>query len=190
VGPGGGTRVACLAAVAGNVLIAISPVFVGIAAGRLLTGLSLGLALVLGPVLARSTGGARLVGLFGAAVTVGTAAAFGVGSVMRGTGIDWRVDFVVAAVLALAALAALPPAPSVEISAGSVLALARRSSRRLPAWRLELLFMTALGVPHVLGVWLIPYLTDEAGFSAGLAGVFGVALVRDERPLSPRGLAA
>ena len=109
VGSNGGIRVACLAAVAGNAVIAISPVFAGIAAGRLLTGFSLGLALVLGPVLARSAGSGRLVGLFGASVTIGTAAALGVGSLMRGGDIDWRIDFVVAALLALLALAALRP---------------------------------------------------------------------------------
>ncbi|MQA74199.1 MAG: MFS transporter [Solirubrobacterales bacterium] len=187
IGAGGATRVACLAAVAGNVMIAISPAFAVIAAGRLLTGLSLGLALVLGPVLARAAGGVRLVGLFGASVTIGTAAALGVGSLMRGAGVDWRIDFVVAALIALVAFAALPAVASVEISAGSVLALARRSSRRLPAWRLELLFMTALGVPYVLGVWLIPYLTDEAGFSAALAGIFGVVLYATSAVFRPEG---
>ena len=187
VGSRGATRLTCVAAAVGNVVIAVSPVFAGIAVGRLLTGFSLGLALVLGPVLARGAGGVRLVGLFGAAVTVGTAAALGAGSLMRSAGIDWRIDFVLAALLGLVALAALPAAPTVEISAGSVLALASRSSRRLPAWRLELLFMTALGVPYVLGVWLIPYLTDDVGFSAGLAGILGVVLYATAAVFRPEG---
>ncbi|MGH2986256.1 MAG: MFS transporter, partial [Solirubrobacterales bacterium] len=138
-------------------------------------------------VLARKAGGVRLVGLFGGSVTIGTAAGLGAGSLMRGAGIDWRLDFVLAALIAVVALVALPAAASVEISAGSVLALARRSARRLPAWRLEFLFMTALGVPYVLGVWLVPFLTEDAGFSAGLAGVLGFVLFAMAAVMRPEG---
>lgn len=187
IGSGGAARSACLAAIAGNAVVAASPVFAGIAAGRLLAGYSLGMTLVMGPVLARKAGGVRLVGLFGGSVTIGTAAGLGAGSLMRGAGIDWRWDFVLAALVAVLSLVALPAAASVEISAGSVLALARRSARRLPAWRLEFLFMTALGVPYVLGVWLVPYLTEDAGFSAGLAGVLGFALFAMAAVMRPEG---
>lgn len=187
IGSGGATRSACVAAIAGNLLIAASPVFAGIAAGRLLAGYSLGMTLVMGPVLARKAGGVRLIGLFGGAVTIGTAAGLGLGSLMRGAGIDWRWDFVLAALVAGLALVTLPAATSVEITSGSVLALARRSARRLPAWRLEFLFMTALGVPYVLGVWLVPFLTEDAGFSAGLAGVLGFALFAMAAVMRPEG---
>ena len=112
IGSGGAARSACLAAIAGNVVIAASPASPGIAAGRLLAGYSL---------------------------------------------------------------------------AGSVLALARRSARKLPAWRLEFLFMTALGVPYVLGVWLVPFMTEDAGFSAGLAGVLGVVLYAMAAVMRPEG---
>jgi predicted MFS family arabinose efflux permease len=187
IGSGGAARTGCLAAVAGNAVVAASPVFAGIAAGRLLAGFSLGLTLVMGPVLARKAGGVRLVGLFGGSVTIGTAAGLGAGSLMRGAGIDWRLDFVLAALVAVVALAALPAAASVEITGGSVLALARRSARRLPAWRLEFLFMTALGVPYALGVWLVPYLTEDAGFSAGLAGALGFVLFAMAAVMRPEG---
>jgi predicted MFS family arabinose efflux permease len=187
IGSGGATRSACVAAIAGNLLIAASPVFAGIAAGRLLAGYSLGMTLVMGPVLARKAGGVRLIGLFGGAVTIGTAAGLGLGSLMRGAGIDWRWDFVLAALVAGLALVTLPAATRVEITSGSVLALARRSARRLPAWRLEFLFMTALGVPYVLGVWLVPFLTEDAGFSAGLAGVLGFALFAMAAVMRPEG---
>jgi hypothetical protein len=180
-------RITCLAAVVGNVVIAVSPVFVGVAAGRLLAGVGLGMALVLGPVLARRAGGVRLVGLFGGSVTIGVAAAVGAGSVLRGAGVDWRLDFVLAAVVAATALVVLPPVPAAAVSSGSVIALARRTVGSLPAWRLELLFMTALGVPYVLGVWLIPFLTEDAGLSTALAGALGVGLYALNAVLRPEG---
>src|SRR5262245_26774535 len=52
LGVGGAARMTCLAALVGNVVIAVSPAFAGVAAGRLLAGIGLGMALVLGPVLA------------------------------------------------------------------------------------------------------------------------------------------
>lgn len=186
-GVAGATRACCAAGVLGNAAIALSPAFGGVAAGRLLAGVCLGLALVLGPVLARRTGGVRLVGLFGASVTIGTAVALGAGSLMRGAGIDWRLDFALAAAISLAALALTPAPGEAGVPAGSVLALARRSARRLPAWRLELLFMTALGVPYILGVWLVPYLTGAAGFAAGAAGALGVMLFATAAFLRPEG---
>jgi predicted MFS family arabinose efflux permease len=187
IGSGAGARVACLAALAGNVLIAVSPAFAGVAAGRLLAGFSLGLVLVLGPVLARKAGGVGLVGVFGGSVMLGTAAGLGAGSALRAAGVDWRLDFALAAAMALVALLALPAAASVEVASGSVVRLARRSASRLPAWRLELLFMTALGVPYVLGVWLVPYLTEDVGFAAGLAGALGVVLCAISTVFRPEG---
>ena len=180
-------RTTCLAAVVGNVVIAVSPAFAGVAAGRLLAGVGLGMALVLGPVLARRAGGVRLVGLFGGSVTIGVAAAVGAGSVLRGAGVDWRLDFVLAAVVAASALVVLPPVPAAAISSGSVIALARRTVGSLPAWRLELLFMTALGIPYVLGVWLIPFLTKDAGLSTALAGALGVGLYALNALMRPEG---
>jgi hypothetical protein len=180
-------RITCIAALAGNVVIALSPAFAGVAAGRLLAGVGLGMALVLGPVLAGRAGGVRLVGLFGASVTIGVAAAVGAGSLMRGAGVDWRLDFALAAVIAAAALLVLPPVPTAAVSSGSVIALASRTVGSLPAWRLELLFMTALGVPYVLGVWLIPFLTEDAGLSTALAGALGVGLYALNALMRPEG---
>jgi hypothetical protein len=118
---------------------------------------------------------------------VGVAAAVGSGSVLRGAGIDWRVDFVLAAVVAASALVVLPPVPAAAVSSGSVIALARRTVGSLPAWRLELLFMTALGVPYVLGVWLIPFLTENAGLRTALAGALGVGLYALNAVMRPEG---
>jgi MFS transporter, CP family, cyanate transporter len=187
IGETSALRSCCLAALAGNVLIALSPVYAGAAAGRLLAGISVGLALVLGPVLARGAGGVRLVGIFGAGVTLGTAAALGAGSLMRAAGIDWRWDFALAAAIATLALLGLPRPGAAPSSAGSVLALLRRSATRLPAYRLELLFMTALGIPYVVGVWLIPYLTGEAAFGAAFAGALGVTMYATSAVFRPEG---
>jgi hypothetical protein len=153
VGAGAGARLSCATALAGNLVITVSPWFAGVALGRLATGFSLGLALVLGPVLARRAGGVRMVGLFGGAVTLGTAAGLGAGSLLRAAGVDWRIDFALAAAVAGGALVTLRTAADVEVSSGSVIRLARSTARSLPAWRLELLFMTSLGLPYVLGLW-------------------------------------
>ena len=187
VGPDAALRVMVLAALAGNVVVALSPWFAGVAFGRTLAGVALGLALVLGPVFAREAGGDRYVGAFGASVTLGVAGAIGVGSVMRSVGVDWRLDFALAAAIAAVALLALPTAPDKGIPSGSVLALARRWGRSARAWRLELLFTTALGIPYVLGVWLVPFLDQVTGLSIGLAGVLGATMFALNAAFRPEG---
>ena len=187
IGADRAARGACAAAIAGNVILALSPDYEGLAAGRMLVGIGLGLTLVLGPVLAREAGGVSLVGIFGGAVTLGVAAAIGCGSLLRSAGVDWRIDFAVAAAVALAALLLLPRVGEATVPSGSVLAVARRALRRLPVWRLELLFTTALGIPYLLGVWLVPYLITDTGLSAEAAGVLGVAMYALTAVLRPEG---
>ena len=187
IGAGHAARLACVAALLGNVALALSPDYAGLAAGRVLAGIGLGLALVLGPVLARQAGGVRLVGTFGGSVMLGVAAALGAGSLMRAAGVDWRIDFALAALVATLALAMLPSSARAEIPSGSVLAILRLSIRRPAAWRLELLFTTALGLPYVLGVWLVPYLTSDAGLSAATAGALGVVMYALTTLLRPEG---
>jgi hypothetical protein len=187
VGAGAGARLSCATALAGNLVITVSPWFAGVALGRLATGFSLGLALVLGPVLARRAGGVRMVGLFGGAVTLGTAAGLGAGSLLRAAGVDWRIDFALAAAVAGGALVTLRTAADVEVSSGSVIRLARSTARSLPAWRLELLFMTSLGLPYVLGLWAVPFLTEDVGLSAAFAGALGVLLYAISAVMRPEG---
>ena len=177
IGTAQAARLACALALAGSLVVAASPVYAGLGAGRALAGFGLGLTAVAGPVLAKELGGVRLVGVFGGAITLGVAAALGVGSLMRAVGIDWRLDFLVAAAVAAAGLVTVPSGQgAAPVASGSVLALLRRSASQASAWRLELLFTTALGVPYVLGIWLVPYLTREAGAAAELAGLLSVAL--------------
>ena len=180
IGTARACQLACALALAGSVVAALAPEYWVLGVGRVVSGVGLGLAIVAGPVLAKEAGGVRLVGLFGAGVQLGVAGALAAGSVMRGAGVDWRVDFAVAAVAALLALVALALAPRseerAEIPSGSVLALVRRAATSWSAWRIELLFTTALGVPYILGVWLVPYLTEDAHVSSELAGLLSVAL--------------
>jgi hypothetical protein len=138
-------------------------------------------------VLARQIGGVKLVGTFGGSVMFGVAAALGLGSLMRSAGLDWRLDFALAALVAGVALVMLPATAAATIPSGSVLATFRRSVRRPAAWRLELLFTTALGVPYVLGVWLVPFLITDTGLSAEAAGLLGVAMYALTTVLRPEG---
>ena len=47
--------------------------------------------------------------------------------------------------------------------------------------------MTALGVPYVIGIWLIPYLTGDVAFSLGFAGVLAVVMFATSAVLRPEG---
>lgn len=100
-------RIACLATIAGNVLIVVTPVVAGLVAGRIVAAASLGLVPVLAPVYARQMGGVRLMGILGASIQLGVASALIVGSVLAGEGIDWRVGFAVSAALGVVALLVL-----------------------------------------------------------------------------------
>src|SRR5262245_46042435 len=78
----GGLRLCCLGCLVGNLLVAARPVF-GVALGaRVLSGIGLGLAFLFGGVYARHEGGDRLVGLFGAGITLGMAFALAIGAVL------------------------------------------------------------------------------------------------------------
>src|SRR5215472_4942822 len=105
----GVVRAAAAAAVvmaAGHVVFALSPVFAGLLAARVVVGAGAGLALVAGPVLARELGGVRLLGLLGGAITLGIATALGLGSVLQDAGVDWRIGFAVSAAICASPLLA------------------------------------------------------------------------------------
>ena len=187
VGSVAGVRTCCLAGIAGNLIIAASPAIAGVAAGRLVTGVSLGLTLVARP----GSGAPCRRGQARRRVRRGGHDRDGRGPRRR------KLD-----AIGRARLAARfrprggdqPAGPTGtagggrrEISAGSVFGLVRRSTRVLPAWRLELLFMTALGVPYVIGIWLIPYLTGDVAFSLGFAGVLAVVMFATSAVLRPEG---
>jgi predicted MFS family arabinose efflux permease len=78
-----GLRMSCGLGATGNAMCALSPVFAGLAAGRLIAGLALGAAFLFGGAFARAVGGARLIGVFGVGVTLGVAIALALGACSR-----------------------------------------------------------------------------------------------------------
>jgi DHA1 family purine ribonucleoside efflux pump-like MFS transporter len=172
-----GLRLCCLVCFAGNILFAISPVFGLLLAARVLVGLGLGLAFLFGGVFARDTGGGRLVGVFGAGITLGIACALGVGALMEDAGLDWRLSFALSALLGASALPLLPShsgakAPRHE-PPGELFAEAARSPR---FWRLEMVAVSAFSIPIVIGAWLVHYLATEGGLSTSTAGLIAFGL--------------
>jgi predicted MFS family arabinose efflux permease len=87
------------------VVFAASPLFSGLLLGRVLVGLRAGFAFVVGPIMvARTSGGLRLLGLFGGAVTLSIALALEIGGVLQDVGLDWRIGFVISAIVGISAL--------------------------------------------------------------------------------------
>ena len=171
-----GLWLACLLLVAGNVVIALSPAFAGVAVGRALPGVGFALVNVFGAVHAQQAGGVRLIGVFGASIQLGIAGALAVGSGLAALGVDWRVGFAISALLGLAALVAIPPrevdpaAPAAPAPAPAGAGFLRVAVRHARVYRLALLFIAIYGVPMVLGAWLVEYLVRDGGLSTALAG--------------------
>ena len=181
----------------GSLLFAVGPDVALLAAGRLLAGVALGLAAVLGPVFARATGGVRRVGAFGASFQLGIAGGLGVGSALADGDVDWRVGFVVSALVAVAAVPFLwTENVDVDLQPGRRGFL--RAAIGSPAvMRLGLLFMAMFAVPLTLGAWFVHYVTEDGGLRTALAGglafvLFGVsALMREVGgTLASRGVSA
>jgi MFS family permease len=162
--------VAIVLCAAGNVVFAVSPVVAGLVAGRAIAGFGLGLAVVVGPVFARATGGVARVALFGAAIQLGIAGGLGVGAILGDLGVDRRPTFALSAAIAVSPLPLLMgrEGPSYERSVGGgFVKLAVRSSR---AWRIGALFIAVFAVPLILGSWLVHYLSVDNGLAAATAG--------------------
>jgi len=83
-----GIWASCLLSIAGNLVFAAGDSVAVLATGRVLAGLAFGLAAVFIPTYARVIGGVKMVGLFGAGLTLGVAAALLLGSVLEGAGVD------------------------------------------------------------------------------------------------------
>ena len=77
IGAANGARTACLCCGAGNLVCALAPSIGVLLAGRLVAGFGLGLAFLIGPAIARTLGGVRMVGVFGAALMGGIGVALG-----------------------------------------------------------------------------------------------------------------
>jgi predicted MFS family arabinose efflux permease len=154
----------------GHVVFALSPAYAWLIVARILVGIGCAFALIAGPVMARELGGVRLLGLFGGSITLGIAAALGLGSVLADAGVDWRVGFVISAAVCTMPLfvlpGRLPGAPAARPDRAFILAALRSGSM----WRLLVLFVAANGVPLIVGAWLVAYLTRHAGVHTAVAG--------------------
>ena len=171
----GGLRLACAMLIAGNLVFALTPVFGGLALGRILPGLAFALVNTLGAVWAREAGGIRLLGVFGASIQLGIAGALLLGSALSDLGVDWRIGFLVSAGLAAAALASIPADASQGTAPQRAGGFLRAAMRHARVYRLALLFVSIYGVPLTLGAWLIEYLGREGDVEKALAG--GIAFL-------------
>jgi predicted MFS family arabinose efflux permease len=176
-------RLACGLIVAGNLIFALSPVFAGLAIGRILPGIGFAITTTVGIVWARHVGGVRLLGVFGASIQLGIALALLTGSLLADAGVDWRVGFVLSAALAAVAFVVIPgdaqSPPLPERRSAGFLGLAVRSAR---VYRLALMFISIYGVPMILGAWMIEYLSSEGDVAKSIAGLssfllFGMSAV-------------
>jgi len=167
----------CLLSILGNVIFALGDSVAVLAAGRVFAGLAFGLAAVFVPTYARVMGGVRMVGLFGAGLTLGVAGALLLGSILQGAGVDWRVAFWITAALGAIALPILPnEAVPVKRAASEGEGLVREALSNPAWWRVQLLGIATLDLPLIVGAWLVHYLATEVAMSASEAGILAFAL--------------
>lgn len=176
IGAATGAKVSAFLCGAGNVVCAAGPSYGWLIAGRIVAGAGLGISLVLGPAVARAAGGVRLLGIFGAGIMLGVAAALGIGGALADAGVDWRVAFAVSAAVGFSSLPLLPSRVEVAPAGGRRPGDLRRILRSLPEWRLLLLFVAILAAPLVISAWFNHYLITDGGTGAGVAGLLAFAL--------------
>jgi predicted MFS family arabinose efflux permease len=176
----------CVLSIVGNLIFAAGDSVAVLAIGRVFAGLAFGLAAVFVPTYARAVGGVKMLGLFGAGLTLGVAAALLLGSILQGEGVDWRVAFLITAGLAAASLPLLPnERVEIQRTASEGEGLIREALTNQAWWRVQLLGVAALDLPLIVGAWLVHYLITGYGLSAAEAGglsflLFGIsAVMRD-----------
>jgi cyanate permease len=170
-------RLAPLLLAAGNVISALASAFWVVLAGRVVLGVGVAIVLVLAPIAGRSVGGARLIGIYGGAISIGVAVSLALGGALESAGVDWRVNFGIAALLGGAAspffFGRFPDTPETRKRAGRELA---RAFLTRTYWPVALLFVLVAGIPLVVGAWIVHYLTSDDAMSAGVAGIVGFLL--------------
>jgi len=177
VGVTRGLQIGCWAIAAGNLVFAVTPIFAGLAVGRVLPGLGFAVVNTLGAVWAREVGGARILGVFGGSIQLGIAGALLLGSGLNDLGIDWRIGFVVASLLAVAGALTVPGRHGSRVARPPrVKGFLGTAVRHLRVYRLALLFTALFGVPLILGSWLIEYLTRDGDVRAAIAGAISFLL--------------
>ena len=169
-----GLRLCCAVCFAGNILVAVSPDFTIALAARVLTGIGLGLAFLFGGVYARHEGGPKLVGLFGVGITLGIAFALGIGGLLADVGVDWRIAFVISALVGVSALPLLPRHSHAEAPEHEPVRQVAVEAATSPSfWRLQGIAIPAFSVPIVIGCWFVHYLVAFGDVGAGAAGAIG-----------------
>ncbi|WP_353808084.1 MFS transporter [Agromyces sp. SYSU T00194] len=177
VGVTRGLQIGCWTVAAGNLIFAVSPIFAGLAVGRVLPGLGFAVINTLGAVWAREVGGARLLGVFGGAIQAGIACALLLGSGLNDLGVDWRVGFVVASLLAVAGALTVPGRHGARAERPPhVPGFLGAAVRRVRVYRLAMMFTALFGVPLILGSWLIEYLTRDGDVRSAIAGAISFVL--------------
>lgn len=176
IGAGRVAQGTLLILVLANLVIAVTPWFAGVFVGRLAAGFAVGLALTVGPAIARAVGGVRLVGYFGAGVMLGLGAALGIGSVMQDSGVDWRWAFALSAAAAVVPTPLLPTSVSPDAPGEHQPGTLGRLLRSGALWRLGALLAATLGIPVVIGAWLIHYLSIDGTVATGVAGLLSFVL--------------
>jgi MFS family permease len=161
----------------GCALSAVSPWFALMLVGRGLAGLGTGLVFIAAPVIIRALRSAVLLGSYGGGITFGLAASLFIGGVLAENGVDWRVNFLIAAAIGFSSLVFLfGRMPEIarmrRVGGGGV----GRLLLEWPFWRADSLFIFVNGVPVVVGAWLIHYLTIHHWLGVGVAGAFGFLL--------------
>lgn len=166
-----GLKIACLLTIAGNLVFALTPVFAGLALGRVLPGLGFAIVNTLAVVWARQEGGVALLGLYGASIQLGIALALLTGSILDDLSVAWEVGFLITAALGAIAYLMIPPGaevkPSSEKRTGGFLRAAIRSTR---VYRLAMMFVCIYGVPMILSAWLIEFVVRGGDVTKSLAG--------------------
>ena len=174
----------------GGVISAVAPGFAVLLVGRAFAGLGTGMALIACPVIARAMRSALLLGIYGGGITTGLALSLFVGGELAETGVDWRVNFVISAVIGFAGFPFLfGRMPVIEPMRRAGAAGLKKLLQSWSFYRADLLFVFVNAIPIIVGAWLIPYLDRHHGIGAGVAGALGFVLFGAQtvaRPLSAK----
>jgi cyanate permease len=177
IGPRSSVHLAALLMCAGSILCAVAPAFGVLLGARVLAGLGVAIALIMGGLVGRAVGGPPLLGIYGGAITICVAIALALGGALESAGVDWRVEFAVAAVFGVSALPFFTGSfPEIPRPPRGVAHDLMRAFASWAYWRVALLFVFAAGVPLIVSAWIVHYLTADGAMSAEAAGAVGFLL--------------
>src|SRR5262249_18268385 len=86
------------------------------------------------------------------------------------------VGFVISAVMGISAFPFIPRRVEVDPPGGSKEGFLRAAFRSFELLRLTAMFIATLGVPLILGAWLVHYMTTTGGIAVGVAGILSFIL--------------